>query len=146
MPDNTLTMRQIAEGWAVSNPTARKRLESTEPVRKAGNSKHYALRDVVLAMEASPDDVNREEMQPRDRKDLADAELKEMKVKRMDAEEVDAIEVGTLIVSILKRLADSIKACESMTPKEKRGVCKQLRDDAARVIDDVESCKFAEAE
>ena len=146
MTDNTLTMRQIAEGWAVSNPTARKRLEGVSPARTAGNSKHYDLRDVVLAFEVKADETDRKDMQPQDRKDLADAELKEMKVKRMRAEQVDARETASVIIEMLKRIADSIKALDSITPKEKRSLCKQLRDDVERTVGEIESCNFPDAD
>lgn len=141
-----LKMREICDGWAVSNPTARKRLDGVIPTRKTGSSKHYALRDVVLAFESKPDDVNREDMQPRDRKDRADAELKELKVERMRAEQVDSRESVTVIVEMLKRLADSIKATDSLTPKEKRALCKQLQSDAERTVGEIEACKFSDAE
>lgn len=144
--DNTLTMRAIADGWAVSNPTARKRLEGVSPIRTEGNSKHYGLRDVVLAFAVRTDEVDVEEMQARDRKDLADARLKEMKVARMEGEQTDAREVASVVIEILKRLADAVKAFDSITPKEKRALCKQLRDNVERTVGEIESCNFPDAD
>ena len=79
---------------------------------------------------------------PKERKELAAAELQEEKVKRMRGEQVDAAEVELLISGMFKRLADSIKACEEMPMNRRRSICKQIRTEIERSGGEVEKCRF----
>lgn len=113
------------------------RLATLNPTSRRGRVVKYDLAAAIRAMNLRDGDLD-----PRERKELAHAELAEEKVRRLRGESIDRAEVRRVWTEKLVRIRDAIKASEIPTLKDKRNLCATIRAELNRLPGELESAAF----
>lgn len=132
------TKNQVVRWSGLSRDRVERALATLTPVRFGGATPYYDVSQAWRATLATDEST-------KERKERADAEMKEERLRRLRGESINRKAVSLVMAEILKRLADTIRGIDRVPMEERRRLCGLMRQEVDRMDVQVDACTFEDA-